>query len=695
MRGRLLCGAAVMALLGGDAWAQDTESEEVLITASRPTSVGKLDAPLRDQPQNVTVVVRDTLDTLGAPRLEDLGYLTVGVQPTAPDRGVYNNSFFVRGFNGAPVITDGYYANSGPFGSYSLQDLSTVESIEILRGPAALLYGQGNPGGIVNLTTKQPLQQFGLGVEANWSDIGQRRLSADVTGPIGDTGIGFRMQGVVEDSDTFRDFVSNERLLLAPALAAQIGDRIDLRFNYTYDNFRYTPDRGPSRIPELIENLPIERNLAEPWLPKTRTIVQQVRAQADVQITEEWTARAGYFAYWNRFDGRSEEVYLGGLIPDTTLVDRYYDVFPEDWNKGSNDMFSFQLFGHADTFGLRHTISAAYDRISSESNYYIEEGFLDPIDYTNPVYSTGPAPDEFPFLYEGAGTSVTDAFYIQDLIDIGTQWKVLLGVRHDEITQEGFFDAGYTLSSGEASFSRTTPRFGVVFEPNGLTAIYGSYSTAFVPLLGTDFNGNTYKPEESRSFELGVRRQIGESMLLTAAIYDIKKENILVTDPVNILFNINAGTAQSQGVELELQGRITANWRVSAGVAYTDARITESADPLFPEGDRLPGASEWMLLLNSRYDFGSGTLQGLRIGGNIAYGSDRPFSIPNDGLSLDAYTRVDLFASYPIRNFELQLNVNNLLDERIQLANGYGLVQFDAPRTILLTLRYRMGSLMQ
>jgi outer membrane receptor protein involved in Fe transport len=228
MRGRLLCGVAIAAQLSGDVWAQETE--EVLVTANRPTSVGKLDAPLRDQPQNVTVVVRDTLDTLGAPRLEDLQYLTVGVQAVAPALGVFNNGFFIRGFNGAPVITDGYYANSGFDGSYSMQDLSTVESIEILRGPAALLYGQGNPGGIVNLTTKQPHQQFGIGVEANWSDIGKRRLSADVTGPIGETGIGFRMQGVVEDSDTFRDFVSNERLLLAPAIAAQIGDRVDLRF---------------------------------------------------------------------------------------------------------------------------------------------------------------------------------------------------------------------------------------------------------------------------------------------------------------------------------------------------------------------------------------------------------------------------------------------------------------------------------
>jgi iron complex outermembrane receptor protein len=694
MRGRLLCGVAVAALLSGDAWAQD-DTEEVLITASRPTSVGKLDAPLRDQPQNVTVVVRDTLDTLGAPRLEDLGYLTVGVQAVAPALGVFNNGFFIRGFNGAPVITDGYYANSGFDGSYSMQDLSTVESIEILRGPAALLYGQGNPGGIVNLTTKQPLQQFGLGVEANWSDIGKRRLSADVTGPIGDTGIGVRMQGVVEDSDTFRDFVSNERLLLAPAIAAQIGDRVDLRFNYTYDNFRYTPDRGPGSIPELIENLPIERNLAEPWLPKTRTITQEVRAQADFRITEEWTARAGYFAHWYHFDGSSAEVYFGALIPGTTLVERYYDLFRDsDQNKKWNDMLSFQLFGHANTFGLRHTLSAAYDRVYSESNYFIEEGVMDPIDYTNPVYSTGPAPEVFP-AFEGANTSVTDAFYLQDLIEIGAQWKVLLGVRHDEITQEGFLDAGYSLSTGEGTFSRTTPRVGIVFEPNELTTIYGSYSTAFVPLLGTTFDGDTFKPEESRSFEIGIRRQIGESLLLTGAIYDIKKENILVADPVHEFFNINAGTAKSQGVELELQGRITANWRVSAGVAYTDARITESADPLFPEGDRLPGASEWTLLLNSRYDFDGGMLQGLRIGGNIAYGGERPFSIPNDGLELDAYTRVDVFASYPIRNAEIQLNVNNLFDERIQLANGYGLVQFDAPRTVLLTLRYRMGSLMR
>jgi iron complex outermembrane recepter protein len=696
MKSKLLGGVAVAAMLvNGQAWAQGSETEQVLITAGRPTSVGKLDAPLRDQPQNVTVVVRDTLDTLGVPRLEDLSYLTVGVQTTAPDRNVYNNGFFVRGFNNAPVITDGYYANSGPFGSYALQDLSTVESIEILRGPAALLYGQGNPGGIINLTTKAPLMAFGLSAEANFSDIGKRRLSADVTGPIGDSGIAFRMQGVVEDSDTFRDFVSNERILLAPAVSVAIGETVDLRFNYIYDNFRFTPDRGPAFIPELIHELPIDRNLAEPWLPKTRVIVQQLRAQADWHITEEWTARAGYFRYWNRNDGSSHEVYLSGLTPDTTLVERYYDLFRDpDQNKGTKDMITFQLFGHASTFGLRHTLSAAYDRITDESNYFIEEGVLPSIDYTNPVYSGGPAPEVFP-AFEGANRSENDAFYIQDLIAIGERWKLMLGIRHDTIRQEGFFDAAYSIPSGEDTFSKTTPRVGVVFEPNPLLQLYGSYSTAFVPLSGTDFFGKTFEPEESRSFEIGARQQIGENLLLTGAIYDIEKDNILVADPVNIFFNINAGTARSQGAELELQGRLTPNWRVGAGVAYTDARITESADPFFPEGDRLPGASRWMLMLNSRYDVDTGLLQGLRLGGNIAYGDKRPYSIPNNGDSLDAYTRVDVFASYPLGRTELQLNVNNLFDERIQLANGYGLVQFDQPRTVFLTLRYRMGSLTQ
>jgi len=694
---RKLFFIACVIWLGTAAAAEpDASLDEVIVTANRPTTVGKLDVPLRDQPQNVTVITRDTLEEFGNPRLEDIAYATVGLQPVALQQGATSYGFFLRGFNGAPVITDGYYSSNNAFGSVGIIDMATVESVEVLRGPASLLYGQGNPGGVVNLSSKRPAETFGATGAAIFDEHGGKRLEGDATGPLS-THLDGRMVVVLEDSDSFRDFINRKRRLLAPQLQASVGENLKIKLQYTYDDFRFVPDNGPGINPDLIRNVPRERSLQEPGLPHAQAVNQYARVEADWQFAPDWTARVGYFSHHNRVPDGNAEIDVGDTLFGTTISRVFISTINPDNNGAEDSMLTAQLVGKFDTGVLSHNVSAALDYIDNRSKYDYAYYDFSPIDYAAPVYTTGPVtPDPALLLFtgEGAFKSTVEAAYLQDLIEVGPRWKILLGFRSEDIETQGYADPRATIRTTRTTASKTTPRVGLVFEVDETLTVYGSYSEAFVPNYGLSFEGAPFKPEESRSFEIGARRQFGDALLLTTAVYNIRKENILVVDPDHDGFNVNAGIARSKGAEFELEGRLSDHWRISLGAAYNDAKIVESTDEAFPEGDILPSAAKWSALINTRYAFSSGALQGLDVGANLAYASSRPYVLPNAVIDLDAYTNITVFANYAFNDaVELQLNVNNVSDERIMLANGYGRAQFEPGRTVFLSMRYKVGSL--
>jgi iron complex outermembrane receptor protein len=692
-----LLGSALL-FLHVNALAADSDDslDEVIVVANRPTTVGKLDVPMRDQPQNVSVISRERLEEFGRPRIQDIAYATIGLQPVALQQGATSYGFFLRGFNGAPIITDGYYSSNNAFGSVGIIDMATIESVEVLRGPASLLYGQGNPGGVVNLTTKSPQSVFGLNAAAIFDEHGAQRFEGDVTGQLA-SNVDGRLIGVIEDSDSFRDFINHKRRLFAPQLTAQLGDTLQLKLQYTYDDFRYVPDNGPAINADLIRHLPVERSVQEPGLGHVRTVNQYLRLEADWKISSDWTVRFGAFAHRNRVPDGVAEIDPGPTVRDTVIARDYITTIDPDHNGAEDGMLTAQLLGRFSTGTLEHNLTAAIDYIDNRSKYDYAYYEFTPLDYASAIYTPGPVvpdPNLLQFAGEGAFESTVEAAYLQDLIAIGDRWKVLVGLRTEDIKTVGYADPDATIRTNTTSASKTTPRAGLVFDASDALTLYASYSEAFVPNYGLNFAGDPFKPEESRSYEIGARQQFGNDLLLTVAIYDIEKENILVVDPVHDDFNVNAGVARSKGAELEMLGRLTDAWRIALGLAYNDAQITQSSDPWFPEGDTLPAAAQWSALANTRYAF-DGTLEGLSLGINIAYASKRPYVLPNVDTELDAYANVSLFASYGLSDaLELKLNINNVADERILLANGYGRAQFEPSRTILLSMHYRLGSLM-
>lgn len=710
-RARLALSACLLAPFTSPAMAQTPEpandaakESDIVVTGLRSSAVAtKLNVEVRDLPQSITFVSRETLDNLVITRVEDIAYTTIGIQPIAPYQGGQSLGFFSRGFDGTALLVNGF--NAGVTGGYSLAvfDLATVERIEILRGPGSVLYGQGNPGGLVNLTTKKPKDSFGAAVDLSVGTDGARRGTIDITGGL-TSFMSARLNAAIEDSDSFRDFVTAKRVMAAPSLTIRPTDDVSIDLDYVYDRLSYTVDRFLGSVPELVQayqdgTIPLSRNLGEPWIRNAIAKNQTIRGTLDYRFAPGWTFRLAGFKYISDQPRTVAQSYPLGIIPGTTLLERDYSDSGDDssLNIGRDRTYTAQLSGAFDTGPLSHKLLVSAENAKSYYTYYSEFGSLNPIDYLNPVYGSGPAAPANQFNYQGGFLSKYKAAYGQDLISFGEHWKLLLGLRYDQITSGFYDDARRESISGLQRDKKVTPRAGLIYRPVDPTTIYFSWARSFLPNLGVTRTGSTFAPQEGEAYEVGIKQELLTRKLdVTASIFQIDKSNILTADPDDPFgqFLATAGDARSRGFEVELDGKLSPEWSIRAGVGHINAKITKSGDPaFFPIGARLAGAPKWTVNLGSAYRGTSGRLEGLGLGFNTSYASKREFRLPNVAPRLDSYVKLDAFASYRFGALTAQVNVENIFNDRILTTNGSGVVAFERPRRLIFSISADLGSL--
>ncbi|NES98849.1 MAG: TonB-dependent receptor, partial [Desertifilum sp. SIO1I2] len=231
-----------------------------------------------------------------------------------------------------------------------------------------------------------------------------------------------------------------------------------------------------------------------------------------------------------------------------------------------------------------------------------------------------------------------------------------------------------------------SPRLGIVYQPADWLSLYASYSRSFEINSGTDAAGNPFDPTFGTQYEIGAKTEFFNGALgATLALFKIKRDNVLTPDPTDTRFSIQTGEQESQGIELDISGRITPNWSIIASYSYLDAKITR--DNRFPEGNRLPWAAPHSFSLWTKYDF-DGSLQGLSLGGGIFFVGERWESL-NNVYELPSYTRVDLFAAYRFNpNLTAQINLKNAFDRRYY-EGTFGAVHPGAPRGITASVVYQ------
>ncbi|WP_226500608.1 TonB-dependent receptor [Pseudomonas sp. MWU16-30322] len=633
------------------------------------SSVMRSSASLQEIPQTVNVipaqVIRDQ-----TPRNLDDALANISGITQANTLGSTQDSVMIRGFgdnrNGS-IMRDGMPIVQGRGMN------ETVDRVEVLKGPASLLYGIQDPGGVVNLVSKKPeLTQYNA-LTLRGSTYGDGKNgsggSFDSTGALGDSGLAYRMVLDHEDEDYWRNFGTHRETLIAPSLA-WYGERTKLLFSYEHREFLTPFDRGTLIDPRTNHPLDISRNerLDEPFNDmEGRSDLYHF--EADHELNDDWKAHFGYS--WNRETYDASQVRVTAIDTKKGTLTRSMD--------GTQGAISTDRFATASLEGKVNVLGMQHDLVFGVDDEYrkiyradlIRQKSLSTFSYVNPVYGR-----------EVEGTTVSpadsaqtdllrsDSVFLQDSIHLNDQWILVAGGRFQEYDQyagKGVPFKANTDSNGQ----KFVPRAGLVYRYTDELSFYGSYTESFkpnstiAPLSGssTVLDGSI-APEQAKSWELGARLDMPGRITGNIALFDIKKRNVLVSNsegPTTIYSA--AGEVRSRGLELDLTGQLTDRWSLIGAYAYTDAEVTEDPDY---KGNRLQNVAKNSGSLSAVYDFGS-VIGGdqLRVGAGARYVGERAGNAVND-FDLPSYTVADAFATYDTKlegqKVKFQLNVKNLFD---------------------------------
>ena len=654
------------------------------VAAEASASGTKTDTPIVETPQSVYVVPAAQLDDTGATSVPDALAYTPGVSQTYGYTMRTGDQVQMRGFEIWNTLRDGMTYSINTYDGQ--QEPYGLERIEVLKGASSVLYGNLRPGGMVNTVSKRPPSQPLREVNLELGSHDRRQVSADIGGPIDSRGVwSYRLTGLYRDSDTFIDYVPDDRHFIAGALRWQPDDRTSLTLLAEYqkdDTASFSavlPAEGVV-LSNVNGTIPRSRFMGEPDHDRYRLERLSLGYVLDHEFSDAVRLHHGLRYYAtdqdNRFisydaldadqrhvtrSGQDRDEQSWGITTDTSVQ--------VDWTQGAVNHTS--LIG-LDYSRLRLT-SRRYSRIVGDLDIF------DPV-YGSPVGPRVPA-------YAWGDTTKQIGLYAQDQMKIGDRWVLVVGGRQDWITQTGVDPFTGAVTADHEKSDAFTGRAGLVYlAPNGV-APYLSFSQSFEPVTGFNRLRERFVPTRGEQYEIGLRYQPpGRDMLISAAVYQLTQKNNLASDPVDDDFSVQLGKVRSRGFELEARAAVTANTNVIAAYAYTDARTLDGG-PMAPElaGKRTGGIPRNMASLWLDHSFAQSVAQGLKICAGILY-VDKLQANWSD-FTVPSYSVVDAMASYEFDDWKLTLNVNNLLDK--SYASCPSVCFWGEPRRVALTATRR------
>ena len=547
---------------------------------------------------------------------------------------------------------------------------AAVESVEVLKGPASLLYGIMDPGGIVNTISKRPeLYQHGS-VTLLGSAYANDRTGADgtidVTGPIGDGGLAYRFIGYGVSEDYWRNFGRHREMLVAPSLA-WYGDMTTVQLNYEHREFITPFDRGTAFVNGAPLAIPATRRLDEPFNNMWGQS-DLVQASVEQKLNDDWKLTAAYSYNTETFS--ANQLRITAINATTGLETR-----SNDGTWGSLSRVSYGTSYVQGSFwlgGLRNEVlfggDAQYRTIYRQD--LIRQTVSTPFNIYNPVYG---------LIQPGTTISATDSeqtdklgqysLFLQDTLHLTDRLALIGGVRYMDYEQIAGRGRPFKANTNVAA-DKVLPLGGAILKLNDQLSLYASYTqslkpnSTIAPLTGGVVLGSNIAPEQGTSWETGVKFDLDKRLSGTIAVYDIDKSNVLVSqlNASNVLEYTTAGKVRSRGAEVDVTGRLTQAWSMIGSYGYTDARVTD--DPTY-RGKRLQNVALNTTSLYLFYDFGAAVPGKLRLGGGARYVGDRAGDAANSFV-MPSYVVADLFATYETKHQNLpviyQLNVKNLFD---------------------------------
>lgn len=662
------------------------EQIELLVTGEQDgynvpdaTTATRTDTPIRDIPQSIQVVPQEVIEDQQVTQISDALRNVSSVTPRVDYGASY--TYNIRGFSGSTTLRNGLRVGTGIVAPNFSP--SGIERVEVLKGPASVLYGQAEPGGIVNFVTKQPFSEPYYAAEFTAGQFSFYEPSIDISGPLtADKRLLYRLNASYQNFGSFVDFVDGEILSIAPVISYNIGDATTLTLEYEYLHFDQTFNDGLP-IDPISFDLPVSRYLGDPD-DRIDGTSNNFLLTFEHRFDETISLRSAFVSSF--FEGETSAYRLSEFDSETKDISRFY-VDNSDY--GTNYSWQNDLVAKFNTGSVEHQLLLGLELVNNRSGYDETDSALNFINVLNPIYNVPIPPPETGF--SGKFTSNTVGVYLQDQVTLLPNLKLLIGGRYDFASSESEFSEQIvgepeTSSSDDFYNKAFSPRVGLVYQPIELISLYASYSRSFVPNNATTRAGDLIDPTRGTQFEIGAKAEIG-ALAATLAAYEITKTNILTTDPDNPDFSIPVGEVRSRGIEFDIGGEILPGWNILASAFVNDAVVTE--DNNLPEGDTLINAPEQGASLWTTYEIQSGDLQGLGFGVGVFYVGDREAELPND-LVLPSYVRADASIFYKRDNWRVGLNFKNLFNTKYyESSQNSVLIYPGAPLTVLGTVSWQ------
>jgi len=618
--------------------------------AKRSSTATKTDTSLMEVPASIQVVTQDVLEDRQVIRLQQSLETVSGIIPSY-NGGNTIQQYYARGFLSSVVLRDGYRGRS--LGNF-LQGTAHLERIEVLKGPASVLYGRGEPGGVINQVTKQPLATPFTAIKQQFGSYDLSRTTIDSTGSLNeDNSVLYRVNAAYENLDSFRDNIDSEGTYLAPVLLWKLSDQTQIKFDLQYEKTSQELDRGIVAVGTRPASIPISRNLAEPFAGQKLESLQ-----GGLKLTHEFTPNLTlrYQFVAEQTNRHAIQVTPSGTFnADGRTMNRFFFEQKENFNSTFNML---ELEAKFNTGSLAHKTLIGTDYYEATSKAPFVFRSFTPVDVYQPVY--GASKPNLP-LAHSAFSNDWYGVYMQDQIQVSPRVHLLLGGRYDQAKTVN----ESATSKSNTDDERFTPRTGIVFSMSPEVSVYGSYTESFgAANSGLSFSGQAFKPQTAKQYETGLKSELLDGRLsANIAAYHLTKQNILTADIANPGFSSQAGEARSRGVDVDVSGELTPQVNLIASYTYTDAKFTQNNDG--NQGNQLSGVPKQAASLWGKYRL-LGQLNGMTLGGGVVAQGERQGDDANT-FRLPGFTRFDAFMAYRWKagNHQLttQVNVENLFDK--------------------------------
>lgn len=644
-----------------------SQHEEVA-TATRTATPAKL------VPQSIESVKASELTAFGQPTLSEALTGIPGVNASGDTRF---DGVTIRGFS----ASNDFYLDGLRDDMQYTRDLGNIERVEVLKGPAAVLYGRGSTGGIVNRVSKVPQKGQASSVSAQVGSFDNRRFAADLNGEAGER-VQVRLNLAQEDKESFRDDVTSKRTLLAPSVNWEITDTLNWLVQYERNEHDRTPDRGIPGVDGRPADVPIESVYSDTRRDFIDDVAQSTRSRFTWDINDQWQLRQqlGYTTLDSQFDN----TYVTSVKGDKVTRARWQQDL-----KASSLTSNTEAEGQLQTGPIAHRLLVGLEQGWQDRTPKLYQN-ANPIPAGN-LYDPGSLP-----TYDGAMKLSSDAhhrvrgvgLYVQDQLSLG-DWHLLAGLRRDDFTvtsRRNDLDKEETLSVTSLS-----PRLGLVWNPIEEHAFYTSYSKTFTPVGGEligitpgDKNNNL-DPQHTRLYEGGVKSDwLNGRLATTLSLYRLEMYNKRSKDPLDPTRVILTGLQRTDGIELSARAQLTDEIYLRGGVAIQDAEQVKADADL--QGKRPMNVSRQNGQLFAGYQSGKQGWFGET--GMTAVG-DR-FADNANTTTLPGYARFDARAGYRWPQWEAQLSVENLTDhDYFVSATSAAQIMPGTPRQLHLTAAYR------